>query len=267
MDTIPLYQVDAFTDQVFFGNPASICVLDRWLPERTMQRIALENNQAETAFLVPDGEDYQLRWFTPAAEVDLCGHATLASAYVVLLYLRPDLTRVTFHSPSGPLVGTWEADILMLDFPALAYTEAQAPEDLLEGLGAVPARVYRSTDYLVVFDDEDQVLQIDPRQQALSRLDLRGVIVTAPGRQVDFVSRFFAPKLSIPEDSITGSAHCVLTPYWAERLDRTTLQACQHSQRLGQPLQIRLLCSLQGNRVKFGGSAVLYMRGAISLPT
>lgn len=266
MIELPIYQVDAFTDKVFFGNPAAICPLESWLPDHVMQHIALENNLAETAFIIPKGDDYLLRWFTPASEVDLCGHATLASAYVVFHYLRPDLSKVVFHSPSGPLTVTRDGDELTMDFPALTYHSTPAPAKLVEGLGIAPAEVYRSTDYLVVYESEDQVLSIKPDLLLLGEIDLRGVIVTAPGKEHDFVSRFFGPKLSIPEDPITGSAHCALTPYWATRLNKKTLRACQYSTRLGEQLKIRISCTHEGDRVFFGGAAAPYLKGTITVP-
>jgi PhzF family phenazine biosynthesis protein len=263
---IPIYQVDAFTDKVFFGNPAAICPLEDWLPADVMQSIALENNLPETAFIVPAGDDFKLRWFTPASEVDLCGHATLASAYAVFTYLRPDLSKVTFHSPSGPLVVTRAQGRLMMDFPALEYERIEPFEQLVEALKVKPAEVYRSMDYLVIYENQSQLLRVVPDQALLSKLDLRGVIISAPGDGVDFVSRFFAPKLSIPEDPVTGSAHCVLVPYWARRLNKANLQARQYSWRLGERLTIHLDCTHAGNRVLYGGAASPYLQGTITVP-
>jgi PhzF family phenazine biosynthesis protein len=266
MIEIPMYQVDAFTDKVFFGEPAAICPLERWLPDHIMQYIALENNLPETAFIVAAGDDYRLRWFTPTSEVDLCGHATLATAYVVFHYLRKDLDQVTFHSASGPLKVVRDGDRLILDFPALSFQRITAPEVLVKGLGAQPAEVYGSTDYMVVYETEDQVRAIKPDLGLLAELDRRGVIITAPGNEVDFVSRFFGPKLSIPEDTITGSAHCALTPYWANRLGKQRLRACQHSRRLGEPFRIYLDCTHDKGRVFFGGAAAPYMKATITIP-
>lgn len=264
---LAIYQVDAFTDRVFFGNPAAICPLDDWLPDPIMQHIALENNLPETAFLVARGDDFLIRWFTPAAEVDLCGHATLASAYVVFSYLRPELQRVTFQSASGPLGVTRDADGMMLmDFPALPCHQVSPPPALLSALHVAPSEVYAATDYLAVYPSEADILALRPDLGRLAQLDRRGVIASAPGSSVDFVSRFFAPKLSIPEDSITGSAHCMLVPYWSARLKRTELSASQHSTRLGAPLRIDLRAIAAGDRVLYGGRAVLYLRGHIQVP-
>jgi PhzF family phenazine biosynthesis protein len=273
MIELTMYQVDAFTDRVFFGNPAAIVPLERWLPDAVMQSIALENNLPETAFIIPfdaAGEDFHLRWFTPASEVDLCGHATLASAYAVFHFLRPHLSRVVFHSPSGPLRVVRAGAELMMDFPALGFQRVEhrdaKVETLIAGLGITPAEIYRSTDYLVVYDRQEQVLAVKPDQGKLAELDLRGVIITAPGEQFDFVSRFFGPKLSIPEDPITGSAHCALVPYWAQRLRKPQLRACQFSPRLGERLEIRLSCTHEGDRVFFGGPAAPYLKGTIFVP-
>ncbi|GHH72903.1 putative isomerase [Streptosporangium violaceochromogenes] len=263
---LPLYQVDAFTDRVFWGNPAAVCPLDDWLPDAVMQAIALENNLPETAFIVPDGDAYDLRWFTPATEVELCGHATLGAAHVVFTHLRPDWREVTFRSASGPLVVSRDDGHMSLSFPALDYEPAVPPPALLSGLGPVrPQAVYRSMDYVVVLDGEESLRAAVPDQALLATLDLRGVVVTAPGSGSDFCSRFFGPKLSIPEDPITGSAHCALVPYWARRLGRTRLRARQFSPRLGGTLAIDLECELRGSRVVLRGSAKEYMSGTIRL--
>ncbi|MFI6801599.1 PhzF family phenazine biosynthesis protein [Streptosporangium canum] len=263
---IPLYQVDAFTDRIFWGNPAAVCPLERWLPDGVMQAIALENNLPETAFIVPAGDAYDLRWFTPATEVELCGHATLGAAHVVLTRLRPGWDEVTFRSASGPLVVSRDGEGLSLSFPVLDHRPVDPPEALLLGLGPVrPTAVYRSMDYLVVVEDEERLRSIVPDQARLGTLDLRGVVVTAPGSATDFSSRFFGPKLSIPEDPITGSAHCALVPYWARRLGRTRLRARQYSPRLGETLAIDLDCELRGDRVVLRGSAREYMSGTIRL--
>ncbi|MED7952457.1 PhzF family phenazine biosynthesis protein [Streptomyces sp. BE303] len=265
---IPIFQVDAFTDRLLWGNPAAVCPLDSWLPAPVMQAIALENNLPETAFIVRNGDAYDLRWFTPATEVDLCGHATLGAAHVVLTHLEPDWNEVTFHSASGPLVVArqGDGDRFGLTFPALEFTPVDPPADLLRGLGPVaPTAVYRSMDYIAVYENEAQVRAVVPDPRALSALDLRGVVVTAPGDGADFCSRFFGPKLSIPEDPITGSAHCALVPYWAERLGRTRLHAHQFSPRLGRTRTISLDCELTGDRVGLIGAARPYMTGVIQL--
>ncbi|MER6949357.1 PhzF family phenazine biosynthesis protein [Nonomuraea sp. NPDC000554] len=263
---IPIFQIDAFTDRILWGNPAAVCLLDEWLPEAVMQAIALENNLPETAFIVRNADAYDLRWFTPATEVELCGHATLGAAYVVLTHLQPDRGEVTFHSASGPLVVARHGDLFGLTFPALGFSPVEPPENLLRGLGpSTPSAVYRSMDYVVVYDTEDQVRSVVPDQVALSALDLRGVVITAPGAEADFCSRFFGPKLSIPEDPITGSAHCALVPYWAGRLGKPRLRAQQFSPRLGRTRTINLDCGLDGDRVALFGAARQYMAGTIHL--
>jgi PhzF family phenazine biosynthesis protein len=266
---IPLYQVDAFTEHVFYGNPAAVCPLAGWLPEDTMQAIALENNLPETAFLVEDADAYRLRWFTPAVEVQLCGHATLAAAHVVFTRLHPDWREVTFHSPSGPLTCRRRGDRLQLDFPALSWETIEpsaVPTALLAGLAPASAvEVVGSIDYIVVLADEQDLRSLQPDLSRLSELDLRGVVVTAPSRAADFCSRFFGPKLGIPEDPITGSAHCALVPYWADRLGREGLQAVQYSTRLGAERAIRVNCQHRGSRVLLDGSARLYLEGLIHL--
>lgn len=256
-----MYQVDAFASQVFEGNPAAICPLPAWLDDAVMQAIAQENNLSETAFFVADGEDFQLRWFTPNQEVDLCGHATLATAHVLyaqLAYVRP---QAVFHTRGGVLTVARQGDALVMDFPALAAQPCAAPAALVEGLGLAIAEAWAADDYLVVLDDAEQVRQLAPDMAALSRLDRRGVCVTAPGPGVDFVSRFFAPKYGIPEDPVTGSAHCMLVPYWAERLGKSQLQARQISPRGGD-----VLCELRGERVLLSGRAITYMVAEVSLP-
>jgi PhzF family phenazine biosynthesis protein len=260
MPTLPIYQIDAFASRVFGGNPAAVCPLDAWLDDATMQAIAAENNLAETAFFVRQGERYQLRWFTPAIEVDLCGHATLASAFVIFEELEPGCTTATFGSRSGDLTVTRDGDLLTLDFPSIATTPRPAPPELLTGLGCAPIEVRQAMDYLVVVEDEATVRGLQPRMDELLKLDTRGVIVTAPGDRVDFVSRFFAPAAGIPEDPVTGSAHCALTPYWAARLGRSRLVAHQVSPRGGE-----LICEDAGARVRISGRAVKYLQGTITI--
>ncbi|MEW9513668.1 PhzF family phenazine biosynthesis protein [Streptomyces bacillaris] len=258
--------MDAFTDRLFWGNPAAVCPLDAWLPDAVMQAIAWENNLPETAFIVPAGQDYELRWFTPALEVELCGHATLGAAHVVFHHLKPGSDRVAFHTASGPLVVDRAEDRLHLTFPALRSEAAPPPEALLRGLvGPRPVAVYRSMDYIVVYENEEQLLAVEPDQGVLRTLDLRGVAITAPGSAGDFSSRWFGPKLSIPEDSVTGSAHCALVPYWARRLGRDRLTGHQFSPRLGQRRTIRLDCELRGDRVLLGGATREYLVGTVRL--
>lgn len=254
----PLFQVDAFTDRLFAGNPAAVCVLPRWPEAGVLQSIASENNLSETAFLVGAGSEYELRWFTPVAEVDLCGHATLASAFV--LFERFGLEgQVTFDTRKGRLVvGRDEEGFLRMDFPALPARPCEAPAEMLEALGGSPDEVWLADDYLVRYADEGAVRELGPDFSALTGFAARGVIVTAPGEHVDFVSRFFAPDLGIPEDPVTGSAHCTLTPYWAERLGQSRLHARQISRRGGE-----LWCELKEDRVEISGNAVLYLSGSI----
>lgn len=256
---ITLYQVDAFTKRVFGGNPAAVCPLEAWLDDATMQAIAAENNLAETAFFVRNGNDYDLRWFTPTVEVPLCGHATLASGYVVLQFLETQRERVTFHSKSGPLHVVRDGNRLQLDFPALHSKPCPPPTGLAEALGAQPTAVLRAANYLVVLDSATTVRNLKPDIHQLGKLDAN-TIVTARGDDCDFVSRFFAPLSGIPEDPVTGSAHCALTPYWADRLGKTSLFARQVSARGGE-----LWCELHGDRVRMSGHAVLYMQGHIEL--
>jgi PhzF family phenazine biosynthesis protein len=260
--TVPLYQVDAFTDALFRGNPAAVCPLPQWLPDEVMQAIAAENNLSETAFFVGGQGRYHLRWFTPAAEIDLCGHATLASAFVVYGFIDPAPSVLTFDSRSGPLTVARQADdYLALDFPARAPGERVAQPALEEALGARPQEIWAGErDYLAVYATEDEVRALAPDMDRLRRLDRMGVAATAPGREVDFVSRFFAPKVGVPEDPVTGSSHCTLVPYWAERLQRATLRARQVSARGGE-----LFCEARGARVSIAGRCVLYLRGAIEL--
>jgi PhzF family phenazine biosynthesis protein len=257
---IEIYQIDAFASKVFSGNPAAVCPLDAWIDDAIMQSIAQENNLSETAFFVHSGDEYQIRWFTPVAEVALCGHATLASAYVFFTHIDPSCQRVTFNSASGPLHVDKEAGRLCMNFPSQPPSACQAPEELIAGLGKAPSGVLSCEDYFVVFETEEDIRDLRVRMDLLKNLDLRGVIVTAPGRTVDFVSRFFAPALGIDEDPVTGSAHSALTPYWAERLNKKELSAHQLSARGGE-----LFCKDLGERVEIAGTAVQYLHGIIVL--
>lgn len=257
---IPIYQIDAFSGSLFSGNPAAVCPLEAWLDEGLMQDIARENNLSETAFFVPDGEAYHIRWFTPVAEVDLCGHATLASAFVLLEYLAPSKDEVTFHSRSGDLTVKKDRDLLAMSFPSRAPGPCKTPPALIKALGKEPLKVLASEDYFVVFSKEREILDLEPDMSGLKKVDLRGVVVTAPGHDVDFVSRFFAPKLGVDEDPVTGSAHCALTPYWSHRLKKKDLHARQISRRGGE-----IFCRDLGNRVVIAGRAVRYMKGVITL--
>lgn len=260
MKNIRLFQVDAFASQRFEGNPAAVCPLDHWLDDHLLQAIAEENNLSETAFFVPEGDGFSLRWFTPLAEVELCGHATLASAHVLFEHSDYDKPLITFETRSGQLCVERAHTGLSMNFPAIKALPCTAPELLKQAIGLVAQEVLAGDDYIVVLDSEAALRQIQPDQGLLSQLDRRGVIVTAPGVQHDFVSRFFAPKLGIPEDPVTGSAHCALAPYWATKLGKLNLQAKQVSRRGGE-----IGCQVQGDRVILSGQAITYMVGEISI--
>jgi len=266
--TQPLYQVDAFTSEIFSGNPAAVMPLDQWLPDNVMLSMARENNLSETAFFVslPDDEDvdFHIRWFTPGTEVPLCGHATLASAWVIFNKLGWDREQIRFHSKSGPLsVRQADDGWLVLDFPNLAFEEQATPALVSEALEGVPETAFyvpNDTNYMVVLDDEAAVRSAQPDMRKLKQLGNQGLIITAPGTDCDFVSRYFAPGAGIDEDPVTGSIHSVLVPYWAERLGKTRLDARQISARGGV-----LRCELKGDRVDIAGQAAFYMEGSIHL--
>jgi predicted PhzF superfamily epimerase YddE/YHI9 len=257
----PTFQLDAFTSKRFGGNPAAVVVLERFPSETVMQAIAAENNLAETAFLVTDRDNYQLRWFTPIVEVPLCGHATLASAAVVMERLEPGRADVVFGSVSGPLRAVRTASGYVLDFPARYSRPAPWPPGLNEALGTVPTELLANAyNYLAVFDDAQAVRGLTPDFAVLARLDRPGVVVTAPGDNgFDIVSRYFAPAKGIPEDAVTGAAHCLLTPYWSARLGRNSFRAHQASSRGGD-----LICRLVDDRVELEGSCVFYLEGQIT---
>lgn len=257
---IKQYQVDAFAARVFEGNPAAVCPLDAWLDDSLLQAIAAENNLSETAFFVPEGDGFRLRWFTPVTEVDLCGHATLATAHVLYDALGYEAACIRFETRSGTLTVERTGDLLSMDFPASRAAAVTAPEELVAGLGQVPTEVRAAEDYVAVYESEEQVRAITPDHERLRQLGLRGVVVTAPGVEVDFVSRFFAPKYGIPEDPVTGSAHCILAPYWQVRLNKNPLAARQVSSRGGE-----VRCEVRGDRVILGGRAVTFMVGEISV--
>lgn len=260
MSRIPIYQVDAFTSQLFSGNPAAVCPLEKWLSDDTMQSIARENNLAETAFVVKEEGGYRIRWFTPGVEVDLCGHATLASAYVYWNCLGAKEEALTFQSRSGLLTVERQADLLTLNFPALPPEPVPFSGGLASALGALPAQLLGARDYLAVYESEDEVRSLRPDMSALTNIDRFAVIVTAPGKDCDFVSRFFAPAKGVPEDPVTGSAHCTLTPFWSERLKKKRMFARQVSSRGGE-----LHVEDCGARVRISGNAVLYLEGAITV--
>lgn len=268
-----IFQVDAFTDRRFAGNPGAVCTLDAWPEDGLLQAIAAENNLSETAFLVPRGEDYELRWFTPEAEVELCGHATLAAGHVVLRIRQGTRDSVRFHTASGPLEVVRDGERLAMDFPALPPEPVADPPGLAGALGAEPSSVLAAKDWLAVYDRPERVAGLEPDPGRLEALDRRGVIATAPGPEEGapsragsgwggapvFVSRFFAPKLGVPEDPVTGSAHCTLAPYWTERSGRPRTVGRQISGRGGV-----VFCEVRGDRVRLSGHAVLYLEGRIT---
>jgi len=255
-----MYQVDAFTDRVFHGNPAAVCPLDAWLPDETMQAIAAENKLSETAFFVPAGDDFDLRWFTPTIEVDLCGHATLASAHVILRALEPSRDQVAFETQSGRLEVSKRGDLLVMDFPARPPKPTEPPEDLILALGGDPQAFLLARDWLVAYRREAEVRRLRPVMSSIEATGTFAVIVTAPGEDCDFVSRFFAPSAGVPEDPVTGSAHCSLVPYWSDRLGKKELHAHQVSDRGGE-----LFCKDLGDRVEIAGKAVLFFEGHIEV--
>lgn len=257
---IPFYQIDAFTNRVFAGNPAGVCLLERWLEDFLLQSIAAENNLSETAFLVPSGPNYELRWFTPTVEVDLCGHGTLASAFALFEYLTPQAQRLVFQTRSGILSVERQGDLLMMDFPSRPPEPCPLPAQLAEILGMAPVETLRARDLLVVYNEEDQVRRLEPDLEKVAALDTFGLIITAPGKNSDFVSRFFAPKVGVPEDPVTGSAHSSLIPYWSKRLGKKELHALQLSKRGGE-----LFCVDREPRVSIGGRAVAFLKGTIRI--
>ncbi|HWQ81726.1 MAG TPA: PhzF family phenazine biosynthesis protein [Ignavibacteria bacterium] len=260
---IKLFQADAFTDELFGGNPAAVCYLDNWLSDKLMQNIAAENNLAETAFVVPMGDQYEIRWFTPSTEVELCGHATLASAHVLFEFYENDLNEIVFKSRErGILKVRKSGEVLTLDFPVDVYKKSVAPKGLYESLGLVPSECYKGmTDYLLVYKSENEIKSINPDFKSLKEVNARGVIVTAEGSGgIDFVSRFFAPASGVDEDPVTGSAHTTLTPFWSERLGRMKLRAVQLSKRKGY-----LECELKIDRVEISGKVRTYLTGEIHI--
>ena len=257
----PIYQVDAFTDHLFGWNPAAVCPLEEWPSDELMQAIAAENNLSETAFFVETGGTYQLRWFTPVHEVNLCGHATLATAHVLFEELEYVKEEIHFDTKSGRLIVRKEGNRLEMDFPADKMPQIEAPPILFEALGIRPtSEVYKTDDYMVVLETEKEVAELDPDFRMLSEVNARGIIVTAPGDEVDFVSRFFAPRFGIDEDPVTGSAHTKLTPYWSEKLGKKDMKARQVSPRAGD-----LMVRDRGDRVEILGKAITFLRGEIEV--
>jgi len=259
---LPIYQLDAFADRLFKGNPAAVIPVEAFLPDCTLQAIAAENNLSETAYLVKDGNEYQLRWFTPACEVPLCGHATLASAAVVLDRLEPGRKEVGFQTASGLLTVKRAGAGFMMDFPASLVERVEVPAEMKDALGAQPLEVWRNDRFsLVLLAEAMQVRALTPRMAAVVALDPHGVIVTAAGDEgFDFVSRFFAPAMGVDEDPVTGSAHCVLAPYWAARLGKVAFRAHQASRRGGD-----VTCRINGDRVELEGQCVFYMEGTVEV--
>jgi PhzF family phenazine biosynthesis protein len=257
---IPYFEVHSFTAKIFKGNPAGVCLLDAWIDDQLMLNIAAENNLSETAFIVPDKDHYELRWFTPTVEVDLCGHATLATAYVLFDYLGYEGDAISFETKSGEITVWKDDDFVILDFPSRPAEPTKIPEHLIAGLGYELEQVSKARDYLVVLNTEKEVQDLQPDFSELAKIDCEGVIVTAPGDEVDFVSRFFAPRMGISEDPVTGAAHSTLTPYWSERLGKNRLRARQISARGGD-----LWCKHADDRVQIAGQAVLYVKGFINI--
>jgi PhzF family phenazine biosynthesis protein len=258
---IEYYHIDAFTENGYLGNPAGVCLINSFLPDEVMQRIAFENAVSETAFVVPHGNEYDIRWFTPETEVDLCGHATLAAAHVLFSEKGFKEKVIRFKSQSGSLSVEKDNEILVLDFPARPPLPCNVPPKLIKALGRKPVEVLASErDYLVIYAGEETVKNLAPDMDLLKQIDKFGIIITSLGEEVDFVSRFFAPAEGIPEDPVTGSAHCTLIPYWAKRLSKMKMVARQLSRRGGV-----IYCRDAGNRVKIGGKAVTYLHGYIDI--
>lgn len=259
---LPIFQVDAFTDKIFGGNPAAVCPLENWLPDDVMQKIALENSVAETAFFIPMNDDFEIRWFTPEIEMDLCGHATLATAHVIARHLNSQLSSLKFYSKSGILNVTVENELLTMDFPSRKPEPSDVPQIIIDAFQVKPVEVLKSRDYILVFKTEEIIRSINPDQGILNQINLDpgGIVVTAIGNKVDFVSRFFTPQASIFEDPVTGSAHCSLIPYWSQKLEKKSMRALQLSSRVG-----KLNCIDLGERVLISGKAVTYLEGQISI--
>ena len=259
--TLRYFQIDAFTNRAFGGNPAGVCPLDTWLPDETLQSIAAENNLSETAFIVGREGRYDLRWFTPTVEVDLCGHATLAAAFVIFRELGFAGQTIRFQTKVGELGAKNDGELITLDFPSWPAARCEQVPALIAGaLGWLPRELFKNRDYLAVFSTPEEILSLQPDPAQLARLDCLGVICTAPGTDSDFVSRFFAPGAGVPEDPVTGSAHSTLIPYWSSRLGRKKLFARQLSKRGGE-----LFCEDRGARVGIGGHAVLYSRAELEV--
>jgi PhzF family phenazine biosynthesis protein len=259
---LPIFQVDAFTDKLFGGNPAAVCPLVNWLPDNVMQRIALENSVAETSFFIPLNDGFEIRWFTPEIEMDLCGHATIAAAHVLSRHLNYSLPYIRFYSKSGELMVTVDSKRFTLNFPSRKPKPTDIPRIISDAIQEKPVEVLKSRDYVLVFESEEKIRRMKPNQGILNQINLDpgGIIITAPGDEVDFVSRFFTPQASIFEDPVTGSAHCSLIPYWSEKLEKKSMIALQLSQRVG-----KLFCENLYERVLISGEAVTYLEGNITI--
>lgn len=253
MKPMKQYIVDAFTDKVFHGNQAAVCVLDQWLPEETMINITKENNFSETAFTVKEGDTYHLRWFTPGGEIDLCGHATLACAYVLLNFYIPQMHKVVFSTLSGELIVTKKGEMLEMEFPAYRLKKVDVSQEMAEAIGSMPKEAYLGRDLLCVYDDETIVRNLSPDMEKVSNLEGLLLQVTAPGKDTDCVSRSFAPKLNVIEDPVCGSGHCHIVPYWSDKLRKKEIVAYQASKRGGT-----LYCRMGGDKVFLAGKAALF---------
>lgn len=257
---LKLYQIDAFAKKIFEGNPAAVCPLDSWLDDALMRKIAMENNLSETAFFVKEGTNYHIRWFTPLEEVDMCGHATLASAFVLFEILNYPNDEIVFDSKSGELRVRRERDKLLMDFPAQEITACPIPLAIAEAFVMQPKECYKSMDYLLVFENEEDILKAKPNLEKLKNIDARGVIITSKSQEYDFVCRFFAPKIGIDEDPVTGAAFTQLVPYWSKALGKNEFRAKQISQRGGE-----VFCKLYGSRVEIAGYGIKYFEGMVEL--
>lgn len=253
------YVVDAFTDKVFGGNPAAVCIMDKWLTDETMMQITRENNLSETTFVVKEGTEYKLRWFTPGGEIDLCGHATLATAYVITRFVEPETTEVRFQTLSGLLAVVKNGELFEMDFPSYELKKVEVTEAMAEALGIRPLEAYMGRDLLCILESEGQIRSINPNQEKVNLLDGLLLHVTAQGKEFDCVSRSFAPKCNVPEDPVCGSGHCHIIPFWANRLGKNNIVAYQASHRGGT-----LYCEYQGDRVILSGKAVLYSTADIN---
>lgn len=254
------YVVDAFSDRVFGGNPAAICVMEQWLTDELMMSITIENNLSETAFAVKENAKYKLRWFTPGGEIDLCGHATLACAYVIMNYVEPNIQKVIFSTMSGDLTVDKNGDLYEMDFPAYDLKQVEITKEMIEAIGVTPREAYMGRDLLCIFDNEDIIKQLNPDIDKLKQIDGLLLQVTAPGRDIDCVSRSFAPKLNVLEDPVCGSGHCHIVPYWVNKLNKQSIVAYQASKRGGT-----LYCSMEKDRVKISGKATLYSIADINI--